>query len=46
MASASCCNCMSRNDSCFSFGITTAINGMKTQFNELLVEVEKRRGSG
>lgn len=24
-------------------GITTAINGMETQFNELLVEVEKKK---
>lgn len=28
-------------------GITTAINGMETQFNELLVEVgKKKRGDG
>ena len=27
-------------------GITTAINGMETQFNELLVEVLKKRGDG
>lgn len=47
VASASCCNCMSRNDSCSLIGITTAINGMETQFSELLVEVGgKKRDDG
>lgn len=44
MASTSFCDCMKMIVALI--GIATAINGMETQFNEPLVEVEREKGNG